>query len=247
MKKNVVTSVFILVVSFGQIMGQTTTTTTSQSQNREGRTETYTSTETRQENGSTITTTTHTTTVNMSGSFGLKANANMSHFIIRDMDDYQSNMKLGCSTGIFVKLESNHFALQYELLLHYKTSEMENEVEQTKTEYKCWSLILPIYFMGQINTGSGKIFIGAGPYVSVGLDATQSPGSIDLYRKDQTANKSIMQRWDFGLGAIAGYEFSNGISINAGYQVGLINALSAEKNDMTMKNQTVCLGIGYKL
>jgi len=243
MHKIFVTSAITAIVSLGQIMGQSTTTSTTQSQNREGRTETYTSTETRQADGRTITTTTHTY---MSASFGVKANANMSNFIIRDMDDFQSNMGFGFSTGIFLKLESNHFALQYELLLHYKTSEMENEVGQMKTDYKFWGLELPIYFMGQINTGSGKIFIGGGPYVSVGIDAIQSPGSIDLYRKDKTTDKSIMHRWDFGLGAITGYEFRNGISINCGYQIGLINSLSAQKNDMTMKNQTVSFGIGYK-
>jgi len=244
MYKNFVTSVILAVVSFGQIMGQTTTTTTEQK--REGRTETYTSTETRQADGGTITTTTHTSTVNMDAFFGIKANANMSNFVIRDMADYQSNMGFGFSTGIFLKLESNHFALQYELLLRYKTSELENKVEQLKTDYKFWSLELPIYFMGQINTGSGKIFIGGGPCVSVGIDAIQSPGNIDLYRKDKTTDKSVMNRWDFGLGAIAGYEFGNGISFNGGYQIGLINSLSAQKNDMTMKSQIVSFGIGYK-
>jgi len=248
MQEIILTSAIMLVASFGQIIGQTTSTTTSQSQNREGRTETYTQTETVQPGGRTITTTTSTYTmnVNANASFGLKTNANMSNFIIRNMSDYQSNMGFGFSTGIFLKLESNQFALQYEWLLHYKTSEMENKDGQMKKDYKFWSLELPIYFMGQINTGSGKIFIGAGPYVSVGIDAIQSPGSIDLYRKDKTIDKSIMHRWDFGLGAITGYEFRNGISINCVYQIGLINSLSAQKNDMTMKKQAVSLGIGYK-
>jgi len=246
MQKIIVTSALTLVISLGQIMGQTTSTTTSQSQNREVRTEMNTRTETVRPNGRTITTTTSTSTVNANVSFGLKTNANMSNFIIRDMDDYQSNMGFGFSTGVFLKIESYHFAIQYELLLQYKTSVMENEVEQLKTDYKYWGLELPIYLMGQINAGSGKIFIGAGPYVGVGLDVTQSPGNIDLYRKDQTTDKSIMHRWDFGLGAMVGYEFRNGISISGGYQVGLLNTLSAEKNAMSMHNQTVRFGIGYK-
>jgi hypothetical protein len=245
MNRIFVTSAITFVVSLGQILGQTTSTTT-QSQNRDGRTETYTRTETVQPDGRTITTTTHTSTVNMDASFGVKANANMSNFVIRDMDGYQSNMGLGMSAGVFLKLESRNFALQYELLLHYKTSEMENKAGQTPTDYRFWALELPIYFMGQINTGAGKFFIGAGPYVSVGLDAVQNPGNSDLYKKDPTTGKSIMQRWDFGLGAIIGYEFGNGISINGGYQAGFINSLSAKKDNMTMKKQTVSLGIGYK-
>jgi len=240
------TTAIMFVLSFNQIMGQTTTTSDTQSQNRERKTETYTRTETVQPNGRTITTTTYTSTVNMNASFGVKANANMSNFVIRNMDGYQSNMGLGTSAGVFLKLESAHFALQYELTLQYKTSEMDNAFGQPKTDYKYWGLELPIYLMGQINAGAGKFFIGAGPFVSLGLDAIQNPGNIDLYNKEIATNKSIMQRWDFGLGAIGGYEFKNGISINVVYQAGLVNRLSAEKDVMTMRNQTVGFGVGYK-
>ena len=245
MQKILVTATMMFVASLGQITGQTTTTET-QSQNRNGKTETYTTTETISANGRTITTTTHTSTVNMKASFGVKVNANMSNFIIRNMDDCQSNMKPGVSPGIFLKLESNHFVLQYELMLHYKSSEMEDKAAQTKTDYKYWGLELPIYFMGQFNAGLGKVLIGAGPYVGLGFDATQSPGNVDLYKKDKTTDKAAMHRWDFGLGVMVAYEFGVGISVHAGYQAVLINTLSAEKDKMTMRNQTVSLGVGYR-
>ena len=245
MNRIFVTSVIMFVVSFSQIMGQTTTTS-RQSQVENGKIETYTRTETLQSDGRTITTTTYTSTVNMSASFGVKANANMSDFIIRDVDDYQSNGKFGASAGIFLKLESRGFALQYELALRYRSCGVENNAEHTKTDYQYWGLELPIYLMGQINAGQGKFFIGAGPYLGFGLDATRTPGNVDLYKKDKTTGKSIMHRWDFGLGAIAGYEFKNGIIINGSYQAGFINALSAEKDAMTMKCRMVSLGIGYK-
>jgi hypothetical protein len=245
MSKIFVTSAIMFAISLGQILGQTTTTTT-QSQNQNGKTETYTRTETQQADGRTITTTTHTTTVNMKAFFGVKANANLSNFIIRDVENCQSKMGFGVSTGVFLKLESRNFALQYELLLHYKTSKLKDDISQTETDYQLWKLELPIYLMGQINTGAGKIFIGAGPFVNLGLDAKQSPGNIDLYKKDNTIGKSIMQRWDFGPGIMVGYELKNGIAINANYQIGLINALSAEKDNMSLKNQMVSLGIGYK-
>jgi len=243
MKKILVTSAIALVVSLGQILGQSTTTTSTQTQNSEGIRNLSTSTETRTPGGRTITTTTSTSTANAKVSFGIKANANMSNFFLKDMDGFQSNMGIGFSTGVFLKIESYHFALQYELLLHYKTSELKGI---TQADYKQWVLELPIYFMGQINTGSGKIFIGGGPYAGFGLDAIQNPGMIDLYKKDPTTDKSIMQRWDVGLGVIWGYEFRNGISLNSVSQIGFINRLSAEKDAISMKNQTLSVGIGYK-
>ena len=232
MHKIIITSAITLVASFGQIIGQTTSTTTSQSQNQKGRTETFTQTQTVQPNGRTITTTTTTSAVNGQVSFGLKVNANMSNFFLKGMDGVQSKMGIGFSTGAFMKIESGYFALQYELLLQYKHSKLER---QTNADYKQWALELPIYLMGQIFTGQGKIFIGAGPYVGLGLGTTQSLESIPA-----------MHRWDFGLGAIFGYEFGNGISLNCNYQAGLINRLSAEKENMSMKSQTVHLGIGYR-
>ena len=240
MKRTLLASAIAVIVSISQMTGQSTTTTTS------GQTGTYTQTETQTSGGRTITTTTstYTHTLDANASFGLKVNANMSNFTLRDMNGFQSNMKSGISAGGFMKIESGNFALQYELMLHYRVSEMENKIAHTVADYKYLGLEIPIYFMGQINVGAGKIFIGAGPFVSVGLDAVQEPGNIDLYRKSNITDKSIMQRWDFGLSGIAGYEFDFGLMINGGYQAGFINAASSD--DYTMFNRSLYLGVGFK-
>ena len=239
MSKFFVTTAIMFAISIGQISGQTTTTTT--------KTTTITHTVTVSPNGDSTVTITRTSTANMKASLGVKANVGASNFIIRDMPDCQSNMGFSMSAGGFLKLESRGFALQYELLIRYRSSEMKDTAAQAKTNYQYWGLELPIYFMGQIHTKAGKIFIGAGPYVGFGIDAKQDPGNVNLYRKDNTTGKAIMHRWDFGLGTILGFEFNNGISINAGgYQGGLINVLSAEKNNKSMKNQAINFGIGYK-
>ena len=240
MKKTLLTSVIAVIVSLSQMTGQSTTTTTS------GQTGTYTQTETQTSGGRTITTTTstYTHTLDANASFGLKVNTNMSGFTLRDMNGFQSNIKSGISAGGFMKIESGNFALQYDLMLHYKVSEMENKIAHAVADYKYLGLEIPIHFMGQINAGAGKIFIGAGPFVSVGLDAVQEPGNIDLYRKNNTTDKSIMQRWDFGISGIVGYEFDFGLQINGGYQAGFINA--ANSDDYTMFNRSLYLGVGFK-
>jgi len=243
MNKIFVTSAIMFVVSFSQISGQTTTT--SQSQNHEGKIETYTRTETIQPDGRTITTTT-TSTSNADVSFGIKAAVNLSDFLIRNSENYQISMKPGGSLGVFMKLESQNFAFHYELWLRYKIFEMKNAENQSNTDYKYWSLELPMYFLGQIHTGTGKVFIGGGPYVSLGLDGKQNPGNIDLFYQNPTTDKSIMQRWDFGLGAIAGFEFRNGITVFSGYQIGFVNVLNFENDNTSLKNRTASFGIGYK-
>ena len=262
MSKLHLTSAIVLVLSFGQLMGQTTTTTTTkttkttktetitpvrQSPNRNGKTETITHTVTILPNGDSTVTVTRTSSGSMNASLGIKANVGPSNFVIRDMPDCRSNMGFSMLAGGFLKLESGGFALQYELLIRYRNSEMEDTVRQTNTNYQYWGMEIPIYAMGQIHTKAGVIFIGAGPYVGFGIDAKQNPGNVNLYRKDSTTGKAIMHRWDFGIGTMLGFEFKNGISINVGcYQRGLINVLSAEKGNRSMKNQTVNFGVGYK-
>lgn len=55
-----------------------------------------------------------------------------------------------------------------------------------------------------------------------------------------------MKRWDFGFGALLGYELSNKLQINAAYQVGVINQLDRLKDDAKVRSQAVSLGVGYR-
>lgn len=179
---------------------------------------------------------------------GIKADANISNFVLNDMDAFLSNLGFGVSLGGFARIGfGEHFALQPELLFHFKTSETENETTNGKIDYQYFGVEIPVYVLGQMDIGSGKGYIGIGPYVGFGFDARYKADSMDdleLY-KEYSGNKSAMQRWDFGAGATLGYEFANRISINAGYKIGFVDALNANKDNATMLPQTVSLGLGY--
>jgi hypothetical protein len=176
---------------------------------------------------------------------GVKADANVSNFLLSDMDAYTSTMKVGASIGGFMKMEFGEvFALQPELLFHYKASKME--IGNSETDFEYWGAEIPVYALCQKQMGSGKGFIGVGPYVGFGFDAKYKDGDIDLYEKNSLTDKAALNRWDFGVGATLGYEFSSGISINAGYKIGLIDMMDEGKDNASMKNQAVSLGLGYR-
>ncbi|MDR2234207.1 MAG: PorT family protein [Tannerella sp.] len=181
--------------------------------------------------------------------FGLKAEFNSSNFILSDMDGMKSNLGAGATLGGFEKIEfGENFALQPELLFHFKTSEMETKATGAKLDYRYFGVEIPIYAVGQVKLGSGKGFIGIGPYAGFGIDSRYKADGMDdvtLY-KEYNGAKSAMQRWDFGLGGMLGYEFSNGIQINASYKIGFMDTLNADKDNASMQNQTISLGIGYK-
>jgi hypothetical protein len=179
---------------------------------------------------------------------GIKVDANTSNFILTDMDGMKSKLGFGASIGGYTKIAlGENFALQPEFLLHFKTSKMENEVLKSEVDYQYFGAELPIYAVAQKKFGEGLGFVGIGPYVGVGFDARyRGDGSDDLeLYKEYGGQESIMQRWDFGVGLILGYELSNRLQITASYKIGFVNALR-NSDDAKMWNQTISLGLGYR-
>jgi len=176
-------------------------------------------------------------------SYGVKAEANMSNFLLSDLDNQSSTMKLGPTLGGFMNIGLHeNFSIQPEVLFFYRNSKMETGTAED--DFRQWGMQVPVYFLGQTYTNSGKFYAGVGPYLGLGFDARYKDADKDLYKK--LNDEADMNRWDFGLGALVGYEFQNGIQINAGYQLGLVDQLDALKDDASMRPQTVSLGVGYR-
>lgn len=174
-------------------------------------------------------------------SFGVKTDANLSSHFLSDLDAYKSKLGFGVSLGGFAKFDFHeNFAIQPELLVHYKTSKMETKQGGDEADFEYWGLEIPVYAVGQMNLWNGRGYVGIGPYVGLGLNAEME--DVDQY--DKVLGKTPMQRFDFGAGAMVGYEFKFGLQINAGYKVGFINAL--DDLDGKMLNQTISLGLAYR-
>ncbi len=174
--------------------------------------------------------------------YGVKADMNISNFLLKDMDDAKSTMRVGPSVGGFMKIDLHeNFAIQPELSFFYKNNKMEEDGD--KDTFKQWGMQLPVYALAQSENFMGRVYGGFGPYVGLGFDARFKDADVDLYKK--VDGETPMTRWDFGLGFLLGYEFNNGLQINAGYQFGFINQLDAFKDDAKMRTQTVNVGIGY--
>ena len=172
-------------------------------------------------------------------SYGVKVESNVSNFRLSDLDGVKSKMGFGAGIGGFSKIEIWHnFAIQSEILFHYQTSTLEEKGFKDR-DFKYWGIESPIYAMGQwYTTTGGRFYIGAGPYTGYGFSAKLNNPKQKLYKND------TFQHWDFGFKAQVGYEFTNGIQINAGYKLGLKNAI--DEGDGKMYPQAISLGIGYK-
>ncbi|MDR3339033.1 MAG: PorT family protein [Candidatus Symbiothrix sp.] len=175
---------------------------------------------------------------------GLKAETNLSNFILSGMSDAKSKMNFGATFGGFLNLDvSKYFAIQGELLYHYKSSDLVRN--GIKSEYQYWGIEIPIYAMFQWKTNENRrAYIGIGPYTEFGFSAKmrRDGETIDLYEKD----KSAMLDSNSGFGVIVGYEFARRIQINAGYKISITNILDGNSSSVTLLPAAISLGIGYR-
>ena len=115
---------------------------------------------------------------------------------------------------------------------------------------------LPINLVYNVNLSSGKLFFGAGPSLGYGLfgkskvtssnpfdPSEKETDESDAFKKAEDGGAGI-KRFDFSANAIAGYQFNNGLFINAGYLMGFANLVDSEDGG-SMKNRGLQLTVGF--
>lgn len=177
-------------------------------------------------------------------SVGFKAGTSLSNYRLKgNMKGFDSKMSIGGSVGGFVRYDlSQNFALQSGIDVYYRTSKLESTIDRTSDKIKSFGVEVPIYGIVQGELGSGKAFIGAGPYVGYGI-STKSNG-VNLFKNISEARKPAMNRFDYGVGGIIGYDFDKNWQINASYQLGLADLHKGKGG--SMKSHGASIGLAYK-
>ena len=109
--------------------------------------------------------------------------------------------------------------------------------------YQSWGVEVPMYsVVGWDIKDKSRLYMVLCPYTEFGFRAKMKENgqSIDLY-KDAAVKESHN-----GFGVIAGYEFTSGIHISAGYKVSVTNLVDANSNTITLLPASIRLGIGYR-
>ena len=158
--------------------------------------------------------------------FGIKAEANMSNYILDEMAGWKSEFGFGASVGWFSRVSlCNFFALQPEMLFHLKQSEFK--IDGTKNDFRLAGMEVPVYAVFQlVGAKNNRAFIGVGPYGQVGFVAKNRTLDQNYYKNFIRKGNSFMQIGDVGCAAMIGFEFRFGLQINASYKYGFINQLN---------------------
>lgn len=120
-------------------------------------------------------------------------------------------------------------------------------------KYLPWYLEMPVNFVLNLEVGPGKVFLGAGPYVGVGVFGGYRDefGSRILRYGSNTelANTyNDLRCWDFGLNFLLGYQLKKGFNVHGGYGLGLTNIAANAKisgDSASFKNGVFSVGLGY--
>lgn len=100
---------------------------------------------------------------------------------------------------------------------------------------------IPVNLVANFKAGNaGKVFIGAGPYYALGIDANAKSGKV----KEDIKFGEDFKRGDFGLNFLGGYQFNTGFNIHAGYGLGLSNTL-IDSEGFKFKHRVFTVGLGY--
>lgn len=107
-------------------------------------------------------------------------------------------------------------------------------------------LELPVNLVANFNAGTGKFFVGAGPYAAYALSGNGKAGGV---KEDMPfgSNDGEFKRFDFGLNFLAGYQLTNGLNIHAGYGLGLGKIMNDESSGINLatKNKVFSVGLGF--
>lgn len=177
-------------------------------------------------------------------SVGFKVGTNLSIYRLGgDMKGFKSKMGIGGSVGGFLKYDLSHnFALQSGVDVYYKSSKLEPKADESSDKFKSIGVEIPLYGIIQGDLGSGKAFVGAGPYVGYGLYA-KSDG-VNLFKENSETGEPAMSHFDYGVGGILGYDFNKKWQINASYQLGLADLHKAKAG--SIKSHGASIGIVHK-
>lgn len=193
---------------------------------------------------------------------GFKAGVNLPEFNVSGSESGEFNPKFNTSfyVGGIIDLQVGRtFTFQPGLILGGKGVKFENSGSGYSSSDKISLMYLevPVNFVANFAAGSGKFFVGAGPYYSLAIsgkiksDASFTNGGITV---SESSNEDVkfgknedddLKRGDFGLNFLAGYGLKNGLNLHAGYGLGLRSISNEDSSLIKFRNNVISIGLGY--
>ena len=164
-----------------------------------------------------------------------------------------SDYVFGATGGILLDVPMQRYG-SFQPGLNYVGKNSKDEIvnssgEHIKTQTTLNYLELPLNVLFRIPAGSGKATVGTGVAAAVALSGKmKSSGQMTNETKkltfgDNTTNDYA--RYDFGINALAGYEFKNNFFVTLNYNIGIQRLFVGGDPDDKLYNRYFALRVGY--
>jgi hypothetical protein len=174
-----------------------------------------------------------------SGRFGVNAGVNFANITGKDADD--TKIKTGFQAGVTYDIGiADDFVIQPGLSYVQNGAKYDGSVDaKIHLNY----LQLPVTFQYQPELGNGNLLLGVGPYVGMGVGKVK--GDIGNISGKGDWDDAGLKKLDAGGKLLAGYQLSNGLSLNLNANLGLVK-LPDNDNPAKINNTSFGVTLGYK-
>lgn len=184
-------------------------------------------------------------------SFGLKAGVNFSNISTSGGGlTLTTSNTTGFHVGALADIGFGHLSLQPGILYTTKggsTGDGSGGNEKLTLNY----IEVPVNLLYNISLGIGRVFIGGGPYAALGLSGKSTLTGAATSAGTGTESQNItfgsaaadVKNPDFGLNLIGGLRIKSGLSLSAGYGIGLANL--SNDSGISSKNNVLSFSVGY--
>ncbi len=188
--------------------------------------------------------------------FGIRAGVNFQNINGEDEggDDLDFKLKTGFHVGVNAEIPiAPEFYIQPGVLFSTKGAKVDNS---SNTKINISYVEVPVNFLYKPMLGTGNLLLGFGPYAAFGVGGKvkSDDGDVDI-KFDSDVDPSELdgelplKRFDFGANFLAGYEFSQKISVQLNAQLGLVKInpkFNGESTDAKYKNTGFGVSVGYR-
>ncbi|MCH5597265.1 porin family protein [Niabella ginsengisoli] len=206
---------------------------------------------------------------------GVRAGLNLNNVSYKDGggDKWDTKINPGFHAGVTFDIPvADEFYVQPGALFSvkgFKTTRSTDFLDyEGETRWNASYIEVPINFLYKPELGSGKLLLGAGPYVAYGIGGKakfddniswEGGGAsnsdevklqfVNDYNDGDDDKYSYAKPFDAGANLLVGYEFSNKFSAQLNAQLGLANIEpkdDGEKPDAKFRNVGFGVSLGYK-
>lgn len=188
--------------------------------------------------------------------YGVKAGVNLPNYHFNNTSStYDTKASSNFHVTAYLDAPvSNNFYIQPGVSLQGKGAKFAdysfNGNDYQITQNTMW-LEVPVNAVVKIPTGyTGNFYIGAGPYAAFGLSGKNKITAGDRTTELENfkfGSDNDQKSFDAGINFLAGYQLSSGLTLGAGYGLGLTDIAPNGTGSIKQNNRVLSFSVGFAL